>query len=84
MQVVKELEEINVGTASFPRRRIVVLRRDDGNYTFAEQYHYTNEFEGDIIAEGWQTLPASGVHATAEIAEVEGRAALRRWHGLKD
>lgn len=86
MQIIKELEEVELASRSHPdrrtRRRIVVLQRDDGNYTFAEQYYYVSEYNGDAIAKGWQTLRPNGIHATAEIAEAEGRAAFSRWHAL--
>jgi hypothetical protein len=77
VQVVKELEAVEVAAAIHPRRRIVVLRRDDGYYTFAEQYFFVSEYEGEIIAEGWQTQPPTGIYASAAIAESEGRAAFR-------
>lgn len=80
MQVVKELDEVKISSAVHPRRRIVVLLRDDGNFTFAEQYHYTNEWEGEIVVEGWVTLRPNGIYATAAIAEAEGRAAFTCWH----
>jgi hypothetical protein len=82
VQLVKELEAVDVATAPYPRRRVVVLRRDDGNYSFAEQYFFVSEYEGEIIAEGWQTLPPNGVYVTAAIAETEGRAAFAHWYRL--
>jgi hypothetical protein len=82
MQVVKELEIVEVAAAIHPRRRVVVLQRDDGSYTFAEQYFFVSEYEGRIIAEGWQTLPPNGIYADAAIADFEARAAFVFWHGL--
>jgi hypothetical protein len=86
VQIVKELEIVEVASAIHPgrrqRRRIVVLRRDDGNHTFAEQYFFVSEYEGQIIAEGWQTLRPNGIYASAAIAESEGRAAFERWYRL--
>jgi hypothetical protein len=84
VQVVKELETVEVASAIHPRRRIVVLRRDDGHFTFAEQYFYVSEHEGEIIKEGWQTLPPRGVHATAVIAEAEARAAFAHWYRVAE
>jgi hypothetical protein len=80
VQVVRELAEVEIASARHPRRRVVVLLRDDGHFTFAEQYHYTTVYEGEIVAEGWATLPANGIYATAERAEAEGRAAMSSWH----
>ena len=84
MKIVKELEAVEVSDAIHPRRRIVVLQRDDGHFTFAEEYFYISQYEGEIIAEGWQQLPPNGVYATAAIAESEGQAAFARWHRLAD
>jgi hypothetical protein len=82
MQVVKELEIVEVASAIHPRRRIVVLRRDDGLYSFAEQYFFRSEYEGEVIAEGWYTQSSNGIYASAAIAELEGRAAFAHWHRL--
>jgi hypothetical protein len=84
VQVVKELEVVEVPTAVHPRRRVVVLRRDDGNYTFTEQYFFVSEYEGKIVAQGWATLGPHGIYASAAIAEFEGRAAFARRHQLED
>ncbi len=84
MQVVKELETVEVPAERFPRRRVVVLRRDDGCYTFAEQYFFVTEIDGRIVAQGWQTLPASSVCATIEIADLEARAAFAHWYRTTD
>lgn len=75
MQVVRELDEVDVGTAIHPRRRIVVLLRSDGHFTVAEQYHYVSEYDGEIVSQGWQTLPLDGIYASAELAEAEALAA---------
>src|SRR5207244_4853803 len=40
VKVVKELEIVEVPHAIHPRRRIVVLQRDDAHFTFAEEYFY--------------------------------------------
>lgn len=82
MKIVKELEIVEVRDAIHSKRRIVVLQRDDGYFTFVEEYFYVSEFEGKIIAKGWQQLPPNGIYATAAIAESEGRAAFARWHRL--
>jgi hypothetical protein len=82
VKIVKELDTVEVSNGIHPRRRIVVLQRDDGDFTFAEEHYYVSQYEGEIIAEGWARLPPNGIHATAAIAEFEGRAAFARWHGL--
>ena len=79
MKVISELEEAEIPSTLHPRRRMVVLARGDGHFTFAEQYHYTTEWEGKVIAEGWATLPCEGIFATAADAEAEARAAIARW-----
>ena len=76
MEVVKELDQVEVADAIHSHRRIVVLRRDDGHFAFAEEYYYLTEHEGEIVAEGWQQHPAIGIYETADVAEREGRAAF--------
>jgi hypothetical protein len=82
VHIVKELDAVEVKSALHPRRRIVIIQRDDGWYTYAEQYYYVSEYDGEIMTEGWQTLRTEGLCATSQAAEMEGRAALARWHGL--
>ncbi|MEZ5994361.1 MAG: hypothetical protein R3C25_01260 [Hyphomonadaceae bacterium] len=82
MKVVRELEPIEVTDAIHPRRRIVVLERDDGRFAFAEEHYYVSEYEGEVIAEGWHQHPANGTYETADMAEQEGRAAFAKWHRL--
>jgi hypothetical protein len=83
MKVVKvseSIEIVSVATGKPQQRRVAILQRDDGHFTFAEEYSYKSVYEGEIIAEGWQQLPSEGIFASAEIAEAEGRSALRRRH----
>ena len=82
MEVVRELEEVEVGSAVNQRRRVVILLRSDGRYAFAEQYHYSSEHGGKVEAEGWATLGPEGIYESAEIAQAEGVAAFRTRHGL--
>lgn len=84
MQIVKELDTTEVGAGRHSTRRIVVLQREDGWYAYAEQYYFVSKYDGEVIAEGWHTLPADGVYATSQLAEAEGRAAFAQWHGLAD
>jgi hypothetical protein len=83
-EVVKTLEEVEVASALHPLRRLVIRRRDDGNFTYAEQYFYMSEWEGRVVASGWHTLFDNGIFATAALAESEGRAEFARWHGLSN
>lgn len=80
VQVIKELEIVEIAGARNPRRRLVVLQRDDGHYAFAEQYYFVSKYEGEIVAEDWQTLPSNGIYGSADIAEAEGRAAFAHWY----
>lgn len=82
MLIVKELDIVEIGAAIHPRRRIVILQRKDGFYAYAEQYYFVSQYEGEIISEGWCMLPADGIYANSQIAEIEGRAAFSRWHGM--
>lgn len=77
VEILAELGEFTRASADHPRRRIVVFRRADGNFTFAEQYHYTSIEEGVMIASGWATLPAEGVYSSLELAASDGQAALK-------
>lgn len=76
MQTVETLEEVEIPSALHPRRRVVVLLRDDGLFAWAEQYHYVSEHDGEVIVEGWHSLAPEGIYASAEIAAAEGRAAM--------
>jgi hypothetical protein len=77
MKVVKLLEPIKMISATTgepQRRRVAILQREDGYFSFSESYFYTSEYEGEIIAQGWQQLPPEGIFTSAEIAEAEGRS----------
>jgi hypothetical protein len=55
MKVVKVLEAIEFvsrGTGKPQQRRVAILQRDDGHFSFAEEYFCTSEYEGEIIAQG--------------------------------
>jgi hypothetical protein len=82
MKVVRKLEPVEITNALHPHRRIVILERDDGRFSFAEEYYYVSEYEGEVMARGWARLPVNGVYETADIAEREGRAALLLRHNL--
>ena len=79
MQIVRELEAVETGSTGHPRRRIVIVQRNDGWFALAEQYYYISRFEGMIVAEGWATLPPDGLFEDVAIAEAEARAAYRYW-----
>jgi hypothetical protein len=83
MKVVKTLEVIDVVcavTGKRRQRRVAILQRDDGHFSFAEEYFYTNVWEGEIIAQGWARLPSEGIFANAETTEAEGRARFLQRH----
>jgi hypothetical protein len=83
MKVVKVLDAIDVVSAvtgKRQQRRVAILLRDDGHFSFAEEYFYTSIWEGEIIAQGWARHPPEGVFASAEIAEVEGRSRFLQRH----
>lgn len=75
-KVVKTLQAIHtISVGGKPKqRRVAILQRDDGYFTFAEEYYYKSEFEGEIIAEGWAQLPDEGIFETIELAEKAGQA----------
>ena len=79
MNLVKVLEAIQITSAYTgepQQRRIVILQRDDGHFTFAEEYSYKSEYEGEIIAEGWRRLPTEGIYESAELAETASQSGL--------
>lgn len=82
MRIVKELEAVEIPNTRKGPRRIIIVERDDGFYTYAEQYHYVSEYDGEIISEGWHTVAHDGIYESSAVAETEGRSAFRRWHGV--
>ncbi|MGA7809887.1 hypothetical protein [Bradyrhizobium sp.] len=80
VKVSAAIEIVSVATGKPQQRRVAILQRDDGHFTFAEEYAYKSEYEGEIIAEGWRRLPSEGIFASAEIAEAEGHSAFLRRH----
>jgi hypothetical protein len=52
----------------------MVLQRNDGLFSFAEEYYFRTEHEGAVIAEGWARLAPEGIFETIEIAAAEARA----------
>lgn len=76
MQLVKELEIVTIATDRFPKRRLVILRREGGSYAFAEQYHFVSMHNGEVVAEGWNALPVHGFYASADMAEIEAKSSI--------
>ncbi|KMO41302.1 hypothetical protein VQ02_06035 [Methylobacterium variabile] len=69
MQVVKELEAVDVPSLLHPTRRIVILKRGDGLFTFAEQYAADAGDGAGTTAGAWCTLPTEGIQASADLAK---------------
>jgi hypothetical protein len=88
MKVVKVLDTIEVISALTGKpqqRRVVILQRDDGYFTVAQEYFYTSEYEGKIIAQGWARLGSSqSIFASAEMAEADDRLVLQRLRARKE
>ena len=80
VKVLEAIETVSRTTGKMEQRRIAILQRDDGYFTFAEEYFYRSEYEGEVLAEGWQRLPPEGVFESAEIAETEGQCTFLNWH----
>ena len=74
MQLVKIIETFERSDALHKRRRLVVLLRDDGFFSFAEEYYFRSEYEGEAVAEGWARLSPDGIFETVEIAAAEARS----------
>jgi hypothetical protein len=62
MRIVKVLEAIEIVSRATgkPQQRRGILQRDDGYFSFVEEYSYTSEWEGEIIAQGWAQLQTEG------------------------
>ena len=55
-------------------RRVLLIRREDGNFGLVEQYWYQNAYEGQLVAKGWASLPSPpSIFETQEIAEREAK-----------
>ena len=86
MKVVKELEAIeflSAGAEKPQHWRIVILQRDDGLFTFAEEYFYTRDRAGKFTAPAWARLDPQGIFASAEMAEADGRLFLLQKHRME-
>ncbi|MFI0849708.1 hypothetical protein [Mesorhizobium sp. IMUNJ 23232] len=54
-------------------RKIVILRRRDGNYCFAEMLFWPSAPEDEGYEIGWAGEMLSGIYGTQEEAETEAR-----------
>jgi hypothetical protein len=77
-KVLGPIEVISEATKEPQLRRVAILERDDGHFTFAEEYLYTSEYEGEIIAQRWARLWTAGIYDNLDKAEAEGRLFLQR------
>ena len=82
VKVLEAIETISRTTGQQQQRRVAILQRADGHFTFAEEYSYKSEYEGEVIAQGWRQLPSEGIFESEEIAEIEGRSIFLRRHEL--
>jgi hypothetical protein len=80
VKVSEAIQVVSIATGEPQQRRVAILQRDDGHFTFAEEYSYKSEYEGEIVAEGWARLPGEGIFESAELAEMEGQSALLQRH----
>jgi hypothetical protein len=76
VKVLEPIQTVSAATGKPQQRRMVIVQRDDGHFSFAEEYSYRSEYEGEVVAEGWRRLPAEGIFLDAETAEVEARRLL--------
>jgi hypothetical protein len=77
MPIVKIVASFERCHAPHKIRRLVVLQREDGYFSFAEEYYYRSEYEGQVAAEGWARLPPEGIYETMEIATTEALSSGR-------
>ena len=60
------------------KRRVLIVERDDGTYTLVVQRYYQNVYEGQLIADGWTSVPTwASIYQTVEIAEREATEQFR-------
>jgi hypothetical protein len=76
VKTLKTFEVISAATGRPQQRRIVILERDDGFYSFAEEYFYRSTNQGKVLAEGWSPFPPEGIFASADIAEIEAQSTV--------
>ncbi|MGJ4928652.1 hypothetical protein ACQR1I_13990 [Bradyrhizobium sp. HKCCYLS2038] len=79
MKLVRTLEAVEVATleaGASQQRRVAILQRDDGYFSFALEYAYKSEYEGEVIAEGWHHRYGEGIFESEDAAEHAGRSAL--------
>jgi hypothetical protein len=77
VKVLDPIQAVSSVTGKPQQRRVVILQRNDGHFSFAEEYFYKSEHDGQVVAEGWQQLPPEGIFLNAEIAEEEARRFLQ-------
>lgn len=77
VKVLDPIQTVSSVTGKPQQRRVVILQRNDGHFSFAEEYFYKSEHDGQVVAEGWQQLPPEGIFLNAEIAEEEARRFLQ-------
>jgi len=84
VKVLEAVETVSVTTAKPQQWRVAILQRDDGYFTIAEEKYYRSEYEGQVIAEGWQRQRPESIFETAEQAEEAGQIArLKRHNALR-
>ena len=54
MKIIETFERTD---ALHKRRRLVVLQRNDGFFSIAEEYYFRSEYDGEVVAEGWHDCP---------------------------
>jgi len=76
VKVSEAIQGVSLATGKPQEWRVAILQRDDGHFTFAMEYYYKSEYEGETIAEGWHKFSGEGIFESAELAEVAGQYAL--------
>jgi hypothetical protein len=80
IKVLEAIQTVSVVTGKPQQWRVAILRRDDGYFSFAEEYSYKSEYEGQVIAEGWKRQRPEGIFEGIEQAEEAGQLALFQRH----
>jgi hypothetical protein len=76
MSIVRVSATFEDPSSRHPKRRLVIVERNDGRFSYLEQYYFVSEYEGKVYAEGWASLNREGIYDTADAAEREGLSAM--------
>ena len=73
-----DMEVVKTITDASGKRRVRIVRRDDGLFVALVDHWYSDTWEGKVISEGWNPMPTrASYYQTADMAEREAR--IENW-----